>query len=317
MAKRKINDYYGPLGSLQAWEEAQYNKDVVIPRREATSRLAKIILGAMVGGSALDLAAYSGVRAVESYYLRKAHSVDAKLEEIQKDLDLKVKLGEADAEVLRLREAQEGLITEYGEFRENVDSRISEEVRKANAEREEKIKSLEREVNEFYEREKANPGKYSLGEGSNVLDVAKTIFCEAAGEWTDSKYHFNVGATPRVRAHLTGLSIPETIATKKFENGKVVEHAYSFVNEESPMHRYLVDPLVDADKKPLDVQAWDVAYDRARIIMSASYKDVPKITHFYVDTVKKPDWAIDKKPLDVITLNGKTTRFYYIPEHFT
>jgi len=309
---KRTEDYYEPMGSLEEWEQALHDRDVVIPRREANSRLAKIILGAIVGGSVLDLAAYSGVRAVESYYLRKAYSVNAKLAEIQKDLDIKVKLGEADAEVLRLRQANEGLITEYGEFVENVDARIAEEVRKANAEREEKIKALESEVNEFYEREKANPAAYSLGGGSQVLDLARTIFPESRGEWGSVDYQNCVGSTVLVRRVLTGKDLPRVIgATGKDPDSGKISYAYSFMNPNDPMHKIFLNPLKDKEFEP-----WSVTFDRARSLIGVPYKDLSQVTHFYVNTVDKPKWANGREPVAEFELNGKKTSFFYIPDHF-
>lgn len=318
---KQNKDYYEALGSLDAWEEAQYQRDVVMPRREffrnTTSTLSKIIAGGLVFGGLSTAAIDRGSKWINDYYAKKSEELDMKIDLYQSTLDEKVKLGVADFQISELKQAQEALKNEYSDFVDNARERIGSEFEGEIVQRDRTIDKLQIKLDEFYEREKANPARYSLGEGSAVLDVAKTIFCEAMGEWKSEDYQFNIGSTPRVRANLTGLSIPEIIAfNKQNKEGKIVESAYSFTNPSNDMHRYFLNPLVDAEDRPLDYRAWEASYDRARIIMCAPFEEIPQITHFYVDSVAQPDWAAGRKPLDIITLNGKTTRFYYIPEHF-
>ena len=281
-------------GNMSSGRFADSDIDAHSNRREF---LRTLVFGGLTAAAGLGVYA-AGVHAYENHvidgYRKSAEKFDAKIAQIQEKLNLKVRIRDLESKMVELAN-------------ENTDLKAG---------RHKEIEQLESQIEDIYNREKTNPAKFSLGAGSEVLDVAKTIFCEASEYFRHDKYLSNVGTTPIVRAALTGSDVADVI-NAKISDKDGVRYAYSFMNPNDKMYKFMLNPLRNSDKAPLDLDAWNSSFDMARYLLSIPADEIdPLLTHFYVDTVKQPDWAKDEKAVDTIILNGKTTRFYYIPEDF-
>lgn len=166
-----------------------------------------------------------------------------------------------------------------------------------------------RKANQQRRLELEHPGNFSFEKASDHLVLAKTIFCEGREAWSLSDYLQYVGTTPIVRKVLSGKSIKDIVHASSrgiFE--------YSFFNKSDPNKPYFDNPLFDMRDHPNDFLAWSACYASAGNLLGIKPEDInPKVTHFYVDTVPKPDWAKGADPVVTSKFNGKTTRFYYLP----
>ena len=171
--------------------------------------------------------------------------------------------------------------------------------------------SFDREINLT---ELNSPGSISFEEASDRLALAKTVFAEAEGEWTHPDYMEYVASTVLRRSNITGWPIKDVLSFRTEKN-----FSYSFMNPKNPRNKYFHNPLIRADKNLEILDAWRKAYDVADTLVSNLDEDPngvkPYMTHFWVDTVSTPEWASDSKPVKEIKFNGKTTRFYDLPEH--
>ena len=281
-------------GNMSSGRFADSDIDAHPNRREFLRTSTYAILGAfgVFSGGMLLSNGYENY-AVNSHK-KRMDELDSQISQIQEKLNLKVRINDLESKMVEL--ANENTDLKAGRYKE--------------------IEQLQSQVEDIYNREKANPAKFSLGAGSEVLDVAKTIFCEASEYFRHDKYLSNVGTTPIVRAALTGSDVADVI-NAKISDKDGVRYAYSFMNPNDKMYKFMLNPLRNSDKAPLDLDAWNSSFDMARYLLSIPADEIdPLLTHFYVDTVKQPDWAKDEKAVDTIILNGKTTRFYYIPEDF-
>ena len=282
--------------------------DGIVSRRDF---LGDVVKGLTVGAAGLSgVGAYvfnSYQRQKEQIY-REMEKIDVRLNELQRSIGRRIKIEELESQLVDLRITND----QFREYIDCYDDRLSEELAKLNVKRDEEMNMYKLVIDGFYDYEKNNPDKFALGEGSRVLDLAKAVFPESRGEWESEDYQNYIGSTVLVRSALTGKDLPGVIShsTTNSETGKKL-FAYSFMNPNDPMNKIFLDPLRDSEYEP-----WSVTFDRSRTLSGLSYEDLKKVTHFYVDTVSKPTWANGRKEVAEFDLNGKKTRFYYIPEHF-
>ncbi|OIO42849.1 hypothetical protein COU56_00275 [Candidatus Pacearchaeota archaeon CG10_big_fil_rev_8_21_14_0_10_31_9] len=235
---------------------------------------------------------------------REMGMIDVRVKELQRSIGRKTKIEELENILSDLRLSNE----QFKEYIDTYDERLMEELAKLNAKRDEEMEIYQFVIDGFYDYEKRNPEKYVLGEGSRVLDLARTIFPESRGEWESEKYQRYVGTTVIERAHLTGTDFPEVISKKG---------AYEFMDPENPMYKIFLNPLRDREE-----EAWFTTFDRSRTLIGLPYEELnPKVTHYFARPIKNmntnlPSWADKGKLVDEITINGKITRFRNIPEDF-
>lgn len=176
--------------------------------------------------------------------------------------------------------------------------------------------AIKRSEDGLRRKELEEPGNFSFDDSTNRLILAKAIFCEGEEVYQHNNYMKYVGFTPVVRAILSNKSIKEVISQKGV-NVNGVNYAYSFFNPANPRKAVFDNPLLYANKHPKKNDAWQKAYETAEEILKLTPEQInPELTHFYVDSIEAPSWTIGRKPKETIKYNGKTTRFFYIPEHF-
>jgi hypothetical protein len=178
------------------------------------------------------------------------------------------------------------------------------------------LKEEIRKKEELRRMEFEEPGRFSFEKASDHLILAKTIFAESEEAWKDPNYMGYVGVTPIMRSYLSGDSLRELLLYKVERNG-INTYAYDVFNPSNPRSKVIANPLLKADRFPEKKLAWEKAYVTAEYLLGLHPDKInPKLTHFYVDTVAQPEWSKGRKPVKTIALNGKTTRFYYIPKDF-
>lgn len=167
--------------------------------------------------------------------------------------------------------------------------------------------------------EKYAPGNFSFEQASDRLILAKTIFCEGEEAYRHNDYMRLIGIAPLRRANLTGWDIKKVVSSKgKNKQTGTDRYAFSFMNPADEQNLEFNNPLRYSKAHPEKVKAWSKAYETAEELFPLTMDKIdPHLTHFYVDTIEAPEWAVGKKPVRIIKYNGKTTYFYDIPEHFS
>ncbi len=192
-----------------------------------------------------------------------------------------------------------------------------EEAERIEREKREEDEAERKVLEELKKYELNNPGNIPIEKSSDRLLLAKTIFAEAEAEFEHPEYMAYVGTTPLVRANLKGRSLLDIVKEKYKGKTGVISYAYSFLMPGNARNDDFLDPLKKTKGYKLRVAAWNKAYDIADMLTSLSLDEInPHLTHFYVNTVSEPKWANGITPVKKISWKGKTTRFYYIPEHF-
>lgn len=150
------------------------------------------------------------------------------------------------------------------------------------------------------------PNQIKPGQGSERFELARVIWGEGREFYPNLRNVNPFGNTVLTRKDLSGTGIiPVVYDSTAYTGGRVV-HQFSCFN--SADFKGLRNPLEDFGKYPEDYKAWLVIYGRAGDFLRAGLSE--RMTHFYTDTVPKPNWAKGKTPVRIITANGKTTRFY-------
>ncbi len=148
-----------------------------------------------------------------------------------------------------------------------------------------------------------NPGVIPLGEGSDVLELARMLYGEAREFSQDDKYLKLVGSSALTRKEKARASLKQVL----FDKNKKGSYQYNCFNENDPNFRLVVNPLYD--DTDYSKRIWEKCYETAsELILDGP---VDQVTHYWVEpSVPKPYWAEGVAPKHRHVGNNKITRFY-------
>ncbi|HRZ85488.1 MAG TPA: cell wall hydrolase [Candidatus Paceibacterota bacterium] len=186
---------------------------------------------------------------------------------------------------------------------------------------EEKINLNEKQLNQklnlkyqFNQTEYENPGSISIGQESDVLLLAKTLYCEG-------REFYRLESKPNKPTALE--LVADSVIQRSSRKGKTVKdvilqpNQYSFLNKNSSGYRKFVNPLYNAKQHPTERVAWEKCYMVAlERLNQGPLSDNLGVTHFHDDSVN-PTWAIGIKPRHVAKSPLSKMFFYFLPKELS